>query len=78
MLSANEISKSAREINRDLDVLERIILTSEQRNNFDSSTTTSHIIDTASFSVKYTIAGILGTISGLSIILAQHLFVRRW
>lgn len=76
MLSANEISKSAREINRDLDVLERIILTSEQRN--DSSTTTSHIIDTASFSVKYTIAGILGTISGLSIILAQHLFVRRW
>lgn len=68
MLSANEIKQSADNINKNLNLLEDFI----RNNDIQAFNTLSN--DTTN--KKYKIAAFLGTISGLTIVLLEHLLFR--
>lgn len=65
MMSASEISETAHFINQDLNALEKIIRDNDT-NLFEESVTSTS---------QYTIAAILGAISGLSILFFEHFFI---
>lgn len=66
MMSAKEISETAHFINQDLNALEKIIRDNDT-NLFEEESVTS--------TSQYTIAAILGAISGLSILFFEHFFI---